>query len=60
MTWQPMSADDAQAVIAGGPPSGPPDAQRFAQWVEAWMVQAGTPPDRIQQAVESILGHPLD
>jgi hypothetical protein len=55
-----MSADEAQAVIAGGPPGGAPDAQKVARWVEAWMVQAGTPTDRIQQAVESILGHPVD
>jgi hypothetical protein len=55
-----MSSDEAQAVIAGGPPLGHPDAQKFARWVEAWMVQAGAPSDRIQQAVESILGHPLD
>jgi hypothetical protein len=60
MPWQPMSSDEAQAVIAGGPPLGHPDAQKFARWVEAWMVQAGAPSDRIQQAVESILGHPLD
>lgn len=60
MAWQPMSADEAQGVIAGGPPLGPPDTQKFARWVEAWMVQAGAPPDRIQQAVESILGHSRD
>jgi hypothetical protein len=57
--WQPMSSDEARAVLETMPKAGVTDETGFARLLEAWMVQSGADASRIRQAVEALLGRPL-
>ena len=57
--WEPMTPDDARAVLEAAPKAGVTDAAGFARLLEAWMVNSGAEPDRIKRALEAFLGRIL-
>jgi hypothetical protein len=63
MTWHPMTPEEARNVLSSEPPSHESvrEIRRWAdRYTEAWMVHSGAPAERIQAAMEYLLGHWLD
>jgi hypothetical protein len=58
-----MTPEQAGEVLASEPPSEetPGAIRKWSdRYAEAWMVDSGTPPERIKVAMEHLTGHRLD
>lgn len=60
MAWEPMTPEDARALLDAMAPAGTLSANQWARVTEALLVDAGAPRDQIKAAVEGVLGHPVE
>lgn len=58
--WQPMSIEEARRLVDGMPSFGTTSKEVFGRFIEARMVAAGDPPERIRTVLEKFYGRGLD